>query len=103
MINEFLENFTSSSTKNGYKSHLNKYFKFLGENPDTYFDKDRDYKQDVLRFSQSLKDRPPCSQQTIMSTVKLFLSEYDVERRIFLEYINKVSKLKDLLEVNRIA
>ena len=78
-IDDFLKKFTSPSTKKGYKSHLNKYFKFLGENPDTYFEKGRDYQQDILRFSQYLRDRPPCSQQIIMSTVKLFLSEYDVE------------------------
>lgn len=78
-IDEFLENFTSPSTRKGYRSNIKNYFKFLGEDPDTYFDKDRNYKQDVIRFSRSLVNRPPCSQQSIMSTVKMFLSEYDVE------------------------
>lgn len=35
-IEDFLSNFTSSSTIRGYRCHLNQYFKVIDENPDTY-------------------------------------------------------------------
>jgi len=80
IIEDFLEGYNfAENTKSLYRSNLKKYFEFLNVDSDTYFEKDRNYKEDVLSFARSLNDRPPLSIKCNLNSVKQFLSEYDVE------------------------
>ena len=70
----------SKSTKNIYRCYLNKYFKVLKiDDPDNYFDSDRNYKYDVKDFALSIRDEPPNTQKTKITCVKKFLTEYEIE------------------------
>ena len=79
-IEEFLDGYKNKNTIYGHKVHLNKFFKIIRQNPDTYFKKDRDYKQDVIKFWKVLmkRDTPPLSIKNAMSSVRVFLEENEV-------------------------
>jgi len=80
IIERFLQSYNyAENTRKHYRSNLKKYFNYLGVNPETYFDKKRDYKNDLLSFVRSLYDRPPLTQKCLINSVKQFLSEYDVD------------------------
>ena len=79
IIEEFLENYPSKNTKKAYRTHLANYFRILDIDPETYFQKDRDYEADVKRASREIADRPPMSQKGMMSAIKVFLVEHNVE------------------------
>jgi len=80
IIEDFLGSYNfAETTKNHYRSNLKKYFEFLNVDPDTYFEKDQNYKEDVLSFARSLNDRAPLTIKCNLNSVKQFLSEYDVE------------------------
>jgi len=54
IIEDFLEGYNfAENTKSLYRSNLKKYFEFLNVDPDTYFEKDRNYKEDVLILASS--------------------------------------------------
>lgn len=78
-IDEFLLNYKAKKTKACYKTYLKKYFNIIGTNPDTYFDEDRDYEKDVKRYWQELNKSPPKTIYTAMTTIRVFLSENDIE------------------------
>lgn len=82
IIEEFIENYTSKNTQKSYCSHLTKFFEILQKNPDTYFDENKDpkeYENDVKQVAREILGRPPMSQKGIMSAIKVFLMENDVE------------------------
>lgn len=80
VIENFLLNFNSDSTKRSYRCHIRKYFEVIGvNNPDTYFNNGRNYETDVKTFAQTLQKKPPLSQKTIMACIKAFLSDNEVD------------------------
>ncbi len=81
-IEEFIENYASKSTQRIYCSHLMKFFEILQKDPDTYFDENKDpkeYEDDVKLVAREISGRPPMSQKGVMSAIKVFLMENDVE------------------------
>lgn len=86
VVEDFLLNFPRKSTKYQYKSHLKLYFEFLDVDPDTYFDSDRDYKQDVTKYWQHLQKKySPKSIKSNLVCIKKFLEahEIDFKKRIW--------------------
>ena len=80
IIENFLLNFESDSTRRSYRCHITNYFNTLDvDNPETYFDNGRDYEHDVKKFAQSLQKKPPLSQKTLIACIRTFLSENDVD------------------------
>jgi len=77
-IEEFLEGYPSSSTRNAYKAHLNKFFNTIEADPEQYFNDGRDYEQDVKTFWKAIIDEPPCTRNMRISCVRIFLMENDV-------------------------
>ena len=77
-IEEFLEDYPSSSTRNAYKAHLNKFFNAIEADPEQYFDNGRDYEQDVKTFWKAIIDEPPCTRNMRISCIRTFLIENDV-------------------------
>ena len=83
VIEDFLLNFKSSSTKRSYRSHLNTYFKTISvEQPDDYFNDNRNYEMDVKQFAQTLQNRPPLTQKTILACIRSFLAENEVDLKL---------------------
>jgi len=78
-IEEFINLFVSKNTRTNYKCVLNKYFKFLGVDPDHYFSPDRNYENDITSYWQSLQNSPSKSIQMRIACVKSFLTENDID------------------------
>src|SRR5271169_5588852 len=88
-LTEFLENYNNQSTRQGYKSGITAYIKFiyvltdvdkvrLEEIVDQYLDEPRDHKTDLLKFAVSLQNRPPLSARQVFNQVNEFLSMNDI-------------------------
>lgn len=79
-IDEFLNNYPSKKTNKAYKTVLNGYFRIIKANPNTYFDRKREYEKDIEKYWQHLikEKRPPLSIKQKLMVVKTFLDEYEV-------------------------
>lgn len=88
-IENFLKLYSSKHTARAYKQALTKYFNTVyGENEagleqhaDKYFleEPTRNYREDIETFYVSIKNRPPKSVRLMISAVRTFLIENDVE------------------------
>jgi len=80
VIESFLLNFESDSTRRSYRCHIKNYFNTIGvDEPETYFNNGRNYEVDVKKFAQSLQAKPPLSQKTMIACIRTFLSENNVD------------------------
>ena len=94
LVGRFLQLKQSESTKASYKSHLKKFFDFVGQDPDDYIDVDfellengdrvrkrRKYERDIEDFFIMLcdNDTPPTSMQSTLFAVKSLLQKYNIE------------------------
>ena len=113
IIDKFLLNYNSKSTISSYRTHLNNYFKAIKAKPDeTYFNKSRDYLQDIKKFWQTQVNRPPLTRHASLSCVKIFFLENNIEMpsRFWTQLKNRVkgskaitkSKIPELHELKRI-
>jgi integrase len=88
-IERFFRTYDSPNTIHNYRAYLKNYFKtfYKGEKKDfnleveceKYFEKKRDYKDDVEKFYETIKHRPPKSVIVLTSVVKTFLEYNDIE------------------------
>ena len=78
-IEEFLKNFESKSTISTYRYALKNFFKIIGVSADEYFEKKRNYEEDVRTFFNAIKHRPPKTVQLFLSAIRTFLVENNVE------------------------
>ncbi|MCK5261063.1 MAG: site-specific integrase [Thermoplasmatales archaeon] len=79
-IEEFL--LTLNGAQSAYKSTLNKFFRVIEDNPDKYFIKSKslnDYENDVWKFFQALKGKPPKSIRHNISVIRSFLEWNEIE------------------------
>ncbi len=78
-IEEYLTNrlVSNKNTRKLYRHHIRKYFQIINADIRTYFQPDRDYQADIIRFYNSLRGRPLKSTQTTVSAVKQFLCYHD--------------------------
>jgi integrase len=89
----FISTFSSKATVATYKGSTRKFlrqvygdsFTNLEEAVERYFSEDRDYKEDVRSFFVSIKDHPPKSVWTWLSSVRTLLIEngVDIELRFW--------------------
>lgn len=91
VVDKFLNEYGSSSTRYAYSSALNWFFKSIAVEPDSYFIKKRDYEADIKQFKTFLckpykdkktgkeKSRPPMTTHLYMMAVKQFLLENKVD------------------------
>jgi len=79
-VDEFLQNYHIESTRKSYRVSLNKFFKIIEADPNTYFEEKRDFLNDVkiLWSKLLLEERPPLTIKQNMMVVKTFLEEYNV-------------------------
>ena len=56
IIQDFLANYPSKSTRVNYTSMLKHYFNFIKIKPDNYFDNNRDYSRDVKDYAISIRN-----------------------------------------------
>jgi len=82
----FFSNYTSKSTISVYKMYLEQFFEFIygkGTDPakasDKYLSEKRDYEQDITGFFRYKLNIAPKSYAAMLSIVKTFLLENDVE------------------------
>ena len=54
-IDEFVNTFQTKNTRKNYRTNLMHYFRTIKADPNTYFNKKRDYEQDVTLFWQELQ------------------------------------------------
>jgi integrase len=82
IIDKFVNRYKKRSinTVKNYRSQLKQYFDYLDINPNTYFNNNRDYQQDITRYWENkIIDRPPLVRSFILSCLKMFLMRNGVE------------------------
>lgn len=92
-ISRFLQKIKCKNTKTTYKSHINNFFTFIGENPDKYICDDfrlldtrekialqNKYEEDIERYWSHLIDHnvPPMSINNALGTIKVLLNNYRI-------------------------
>ena len=84
-IEKFFKYYKSESTIYSYKVNLRLFFRtFYGEGElveqaERYFQEPRVYEDDINSFFDIIQDRPPKSVTTLMSIVRTFLLDNDVQ------------------------
>jgi len=100
-INEFLELFPNKETKRQYRCHLNTYFKTIQTQPENYFQKDRDYEQDVTQYWQTIQKYAPLTRTAKISAIRGFLEENNIELSSrFWKKLSKRSKGKRAITID---
>jgi len=79
-IDRFLMEFASKSTRRNYKWGVVNFFEFVDKNPDTYFNKKKDYGIDILQYLQSDKMQAyaPKTFHNILDSILSFFEYQDV-------------------------
>ncbi|MGD0330874.1 MAG: site-specific integrase [Nitrososphaeria archaeon] len=86
-IGKFLELYSSKYTRSSYQLSLKHFFNFiyqegnlsLNDQGEKYFTEKRNYEEDIEKFSQSINSKPPKTIRLMLSTVKTFFIENDIE------------------------
>ncbi|MGD0329828.1 MAG: site-specific integrase [Nitrososphaeria archaeon] len=84
-IKQFLDMYSSKNTKASYLLSLKHFFNCIyGESKledqvEKYFSEKRDIEEDIDKFLQSISTKPPKSIRLMLSSVKVFLIENDIE------------------------
>jgi integrase len=68
---------TKEGTKTVIRSHIQKYFKVIDKDIDTYFDKKPDYEEDLRKYWKHLQGKAPNTQNVAISSIKGFLKRFD--------------------------
>jgi len=86
-VENFLKLYSSMNTRRAYAWSLTEFFKTvygenegrLEEHAERYFSENRDYEQDIQNFLVAINDKPPKTVRLMLTAVKSFLIENDVE------------------------
>jgi len=107
-IDEFLNNFSGEGTKRTYRSIIKKYFRTIGENPETYFkgrgkstDSDLEkYEKDIRMFWQSINTFPPNTINSAMACIRVFLTDnyVDLPMKLWKELRNRTRGSRSVIE-----
>jgi hypothetical protein len=78
---DFLDTFSSSSTKESYKSFINRFFNWLDIKPDDYIKSTRDFANDIYKFEKYNTDKKlaPLSRKQTLVGIKKFLEHHDID------------------------
>ena len=102
-VSHFLRQYESKSTKQNYKTGLKTFFGVIypeskGEDLDIlserYLAEDRDHRNDVMDFKDSLKDKAPRTISSRLNSIRCFLDENGIEfpKRFFKNLNGKVTE-----------
>lgn len=102
-ITKFLRQYENQSTRNSYKTGLKLFFKSVypalkGEDLDSlserYLTEDRDHREDMMNFKDSLRDKAPKTVGSRLNAVKVFLDENCINfpKRFFKNMNGKVTE-----------
>ena len=98
-VEDFLETFSSESTRNSYKSYINSYFNWLKITPTEYINSKRDFAKDILKFEKyNIEEKlAPLSRKQMLVGVKKFLEHHDIDikQRIWRNINNKRKDIKE--------
>ena len=101
-MNEFIELQRKKATRESYRTALNKYFKTIKTDPNTYFKDKRDYEKDITVFVTEIHNLSPTSQKNYVSVVRSFLLDNNVEpSKKFWRKIRKQMKRGRALTLDR--
>lgn len=78
-IEQFLATYNSKNTIKTNRCGLNLFFKTINKKPNTYIKKNQTYKEDIIKFQNTIYNKSPRTITNYIGAVKLFLEEYDVE------------------------
>jgi len=92
IVEDFLNNFVSSSTKRGYRCHLKDFFEVINKNPEAYIKDVRrlengerldaldEYEKDITKYWQSLMNRnySPKTVTNAVNCIRVFLKQYRI-------------------------
>jgi len=78
-VDVYLNDFKNKVTRAQHKSHLKLFFELLGiENPNNYFQMNRDYEADVKKLWNSMEDHATGTRKMRFGVVLSFLEDNDV-------------------------
>lgn len=82
-IDEFFEKklITNNNTKRTYRRGIELYFQTINKEPDSYFNNNTNYEQDISKFYMSIEKIPPMSRKNRINAVRQFLSIFDRETK----------------------
>jgi integrase len=83
VVDHFLSYYGNKQTRKIYSTALNKFFRSIECNPDTYFISERDYELDIRTFANCIKDNAP----------KTFYSYVGVVRQLFMRQKIEIDRL----------
>ena len=72
-IEEFANKQQTHNTAKNYRSHINKYFEFIGTQPDQYFNSERDYNKDFEDYAQTIKNLSLCTRKMRLTCIRTYL------------------------------
>ena len=78
-INNFLQMYEGKGTYSVYRWAIREFFKTVKVDSDHYFTDQRNYEEDIKNFLQHISSKPPKTVRLMLSVVKGFLIENDVE------------------------
>ena len=85
-VTQFLRQYDSNSTKKNYRVSLKQFFQVmypkggdLDELSTRYINEDRDHRQDLLNFKESLKNKAPMTKAARFNVVRTFLDDNGIE------------------------
>ena len=76
-IDQFLKN-KEPRTQNNYKWILNEYFREIKQNPNTYIQKNKDYREEIKNWWEKHLDEVPKTRHTKLAIVKSFLESNEI-------------------------
>ena len=101
-MSQFLRQYESQSTRKNYRTGLKKFFKVIYPESDEdldilsekYLSEERDHRDDILRFKESLEGYAPMTINTRLNAVRCFLDENGIEfpKRFFKNLNGKVKE-----------
>lgn len=98
----FIKTQKADTTKENYKVCLNKFFRSIQTDPDTYFKKKRDYLKDIWTFYEALKHNAPLTQRAYINILLNFFEENDVKYQMDKDekrqFNKKIKRLKGQLK-----
>jgi integrase len=85
-VSQFLRQYDSDSTRKNYRVSLKQFLTLmypkggdLDELSERYLNEDRDYREDLLNFRESLKNKAPMTKAARFNTIRTFLDDNGIE------------------------
>jgi integrase len=77
-LDDFLNTFNDKGTRKGHRAGLNKFFKIIDKDPETYIKDVQTYEEDIKKFVNEISKMSSCTVSNYICSVRYFLDHYDV-------------------------